>query len=147
MSGLARRRDDVPRRGRDPAGRFKQRLADLPAGMERGGRSLGCEQQRRGLQLRPGWRRRSHGRAGHGHDAARFLAAGGDHRLARFEADAAGAVSDVEGVGGQIAIGDVLGEPAAQFIVGNGDHFDRPGCSATGGSLPDCLSGVDHRCI
>jgi hypothetical protein len=99
--------------------------------MEGGRRPLGCKQQGRSLQLRPRRHRRGHVRTSHGHDPGRFLATGGNHRLAGFEADAAAVVADGERVGGQVAVRDVLGEPAAQLIVGNGDHLDGPGFSAT----------------
>ena len=119
--------DDGLRCGGDPAGGLEQGLADLPAGMERRSRAFGREQQSAGLQARSRWRELDDARAGQGHDPAGFLAAGRDHRLASFEPDAAVAVAESERVGGQVAVRDILGEPAAQVVVGNCEHLDRSG--------------------
>jgi len=91
------------------AGGLEEGLGDLPAGVERRGGSLGREQQPTGLQGRSRARGFGHARPGQGHDPAGFLAAGGDHRLAGFEPDAATATADLERVGGQVAIRHVLG--------------------------------------
>src|SRR6476469_2896771 len=60
--------------------------------------------------------------AGERHNAARLLAAGRNHGLARFEPDAAAVVANPERVGGEVAVRHILCEPSPKFVVGNGEH-------------------------
>jgi hypothetical protein len=119
-----RRLHDGLRRGGNPAGGLEQRLADLPAGMQRRRRAFRREQQSAALQ--DGCRRHAFGHIGtrHAHDPAGLLAAGRNHRLAGFEADAAGAVAEAERMCGQVAVRHVLSEPSAQLVVGDCQHLD-----------------------
>jgi hypothetical protein len=120
---LPRRLDDGLRRSSNPAGGLEQRLADLPAGMERRGRTFGREQQPAALQAGSRWHAFDHVGARHGHDPAGFLAAGRNHRLAGFEPDAAGAVAKAERMRRQVAVRYILSEPSAQLVVGDRQHL------------------------
>jgi hypothetical protein len=124
---LLRRLDDGLRRGGNPAGGFEQRLCDLPTAMERGGRSVGGQQQPARLQRSSRRHALGYVGAGHGHDPAGFLAAGRDHRLASLEANAAAAVAKSKRVRRQVAIRHVLGQPLPQLVVGDRQHIDRSG--------------------
>src|SRR5262249_59340132 len=119
------------RGGGTPAGGFKQRLSNLPARMERGGWSFSCQQQPAGLQPRARPHALDHVGAGQRHDAAAFLAAGRNHRLARFEPDAAVTVAKPGRISRQVAIWDILSEPLPQFVVGDRQHLDLSRASSS----------------
>jgi hypothetical protein len=112
------------RRGGNPARGLEQRLADLPAGMQRRRRAFRREQQSAALEA--GSRRHAFGHVGarHAHDPAGFLAAGHNHRLAGFEPHAAGAVAKAERMRGQVAVRHILSEPSAQLVIGDRQHLD-----------------------
>jgi hypothetical protein len=83
---------------------------------------LGCQQQSAGLQRRARRHAFDHVGAGERHNAARLLAAGRNHGLARFEPDAAVVAANPERVGGEVAVRHILCEPSPKFVVGNGEH-------------------------